>query len=45
MWDDLIRRALTDTTEDLEYQQVHDSPLGGCLPLAHDVVGAGQAPS
>ena len=31
MWDALIRRALTDTTEDLEYQQVHDSLLDGCL--------------
>ena len=31
MWDALIRRALTDTTEDLEYQQVHDSLLDDCL--------------
>lgn len=41
MWDALIRRALTDTTEDLEYQQVHDSLLHGCLPYgwsAHEPV-------
>ena len=29
MWDDLIRRTLSNTAEDLEYQQVHDSLRDG----------------
>ena len=47
VWDALIRRALMDTTADLEYQQVHDSLLDGCLShecSAHESVVAEQNP-
>ena len=47
MWDALISRALTDTTQDLEYQQVYDSLLDGCLPYelsAYESIVAGQNP-
>ena len=44
VWDDLIRRALTDTSEDLEYQQVYNTLLDGCLPYgfpSHEAAVAG----